>query len=385
MNTTNNKYWLMILVSLFYSLNAFSQTTIDQKLAIHANSGFIGGQFSIEYRIKGSTLNNAKTLGSLNTDIIYDTTLIRFVNASNWCNEISEADGYEKFVNNNNESDNYNSLRIMITGLNVNSDSMQTHNGFNLKNSYTTIVRLNFIIINNTNNASLTIKSSTNQIGLFTNPGNNPNTFEIGDQILTPPIVIENEPLPVLITEFSSFTNSDNVTLKWVTSFEQNNSGFKIERKQINSNWNEIGFIKGKGNSNTQTQYSFEDKKLTSGKYNYRIKQIDNNGNYKYFNLKSTIEIGVPTKFNLSQNYPNPFNPTTKINYELARDSKVNITVFDILGREIIKLVNQEQKAGYYTIAADSKNLASGTYFYRLIANANGNDYIITKKMNVIK
>ena len=385
MKTTNNKYWFLLSISLLLAFNTFSQTTIDQKLSVYTNSGYIGGQFSIDYRIKGSALNNAKTLGSLNTDIIYDSTLIRFISASNWSNDISEETGYEKFTNKNIESDSYSSIRIMIAGLNVNGDSIGTNKGFNIKNSYTTIVRLNFIILNNTSNVSITIKPTTNQVGLFINPENNPNTFEINDNYLTPPIVIENEALPVLLVEYNSVIKSDNVTLKWATTFEQNNNGFKIERKQINSNWSEIGFVKGKGNSNTLSQYSFEDKKLSAGKYNYRIKQIDNNGNFKYFNLKSTVDIGVPTKFNLSQNYPNPFNPTTKINYELPQDSKVNITVFDILGREISKLVNQEQKAGYYTITTDSKNLASGTYFYRLLAKANGNDYVITKKMNVIK
>jgi hypothetical protein len=385
MNTTNNKYRIFLLAFLLFGLNVFSQTTIDQKLSILSNSGTIGGGFSIEYKVKGTSLTAANTLGSLNTDIIYDSTLLRFVSATNWNSDINEADGYEKFVNNNIESDSYNSLRIMIAGLNVNSDSSGSHSAFNINNSYSTVVRLNFIILDNTKSVSLKINSATNQIGLFTNPGNDPNTFEISDHYLTPPIVINDEALPVLMAEFNSITNSDNVTLKWTTSLEQNNSGFKIERKQLNSNWSEIGYVKGKGNSNILTQYSYDDKKLSAGKYNYRIKQIDNNGNYKYFNLKSTIDISVPTKFNLSQNYPNPFNPTTKINYELAQDSKVNITVFDILGREMIKLVNQEQKAGYYTIAADSKNLASGTYFYRLIAKANNNDYVITKKMNVIK
>lgn len=378
------KYWF-IIVLILNSTIVFSQANIIQKLTVSTNSGINGGLFSIEYKIKGSSLTSANTLGSLNADIIFDSSLIRFQNASDWNQNLSESNGYEKFVHNNNETDYNRSIRIMIAGLNVNSDSTGSQNLFTIENGYITVVKLNFIILDNTRLVTLNIKSSTNQIGFFVNPGNNPNTFEINDQILAPPIVINNEALPVLMSEFNSVTKSDNVSLKWTTSFEQNNNGFKIERKQINSVWNEIGFVKGKGNSNSQTQYSYDDKKLSAGKYNYRIKQIDNNGNFKYFNLNSTVEIGVPTKFSISQNYPNPFNPTTKINYELPQDSKVNITVFDILGREIVKLVNQEQKAGYYTINADSKNLASGTYFYRLIANANGNDFVATKKMSVIK
>jgi hypothetical protein len=368
----------------------FGQITIDQKLTVFSNSGIIGGSFSIEYKLKGSQLTDSKTLGSLCADINYDSNRIRYTGATNWNDGLSQAKGYEKFVSNN-----YNSLsaansflRIMINGLNVNGDSLSSQQGFSLENGYSTVVRLNFVILDNTNSVSLTINQATNQVGLFANPGNNPNTFEIYDHILAAPQVIDNEALPVMITEFSSYIKTDNVTLKWITASERNNEGFRIERKNIKSEnpvWINVGTVKGAGNSNTATRYSFEDTKVQSGKYNYRIRQVDNNGNYKYFNLISVVEIGVPSKYNLSQNYPNPFNPTTKINYELPKDSKVNISVFDILGREVMSLVNQEQKAGYYSITTDAKNLASGTYFYRLIAKSTEKDYVMSKKMCVVK
>lgn len=385
MNKISIKYWLILIAMVVAFINANSQTTIDQKLSVFSNSGIIGGNFVVDYQVKGSNLPTAKTLGSLNADIIYDSSLVRFNEAYNWHQNLSESNGYEKFVNDNPEIEKNRSLRIMVIALNVNSDSSGTQPVFNLENAYTSIVRLSFTILDNSKSISLSFKSSTNQVGLFTNPANNPNTFEISDQILSNPVTIENEPLPVLFAEFNSIIKSDNVTLKWTTSSEQNNSGFKVERKQMNSNWVEIGFVKGKGNSNSTSQYIFDDNKLSAGKYNYRLKQIDNNGNFAYHNLSTMVEIGIPIKFNLSQNYPNPFNPKTKIDYELPADSKVNLTVFDILGREMISLVNQEQKAGYYTISADSKNLASGTYFYRLIAKSGSNEFITTKKMSVIK
>jgi|GEM_PF-1558598 hypothetical protein len=90
----------------------------------------------------------------------------------------------------------------------------------------------------------------------------------------------------------------------------------------------------------------------------------------------------LPTVYNLSQNYPNPFNPITKINYQLPKDSKVSLVVYDILGREMIKLVNNEFKnAGSYTLEFNGQLFASGVYFYRLIAN----DYVKVKKMVLIK
>ena len=70
----------------------------------------------------------------------------------------------------------------------------------------------------------------------------------------------------------------------------------------------------------------------------------------------------------VSNNYPNPFNPTTIINYSLPNNEKVVIKVYDILGREIAELVNEQKMAGKYTIQFDGSNLSSGVYFYSITA-----------------
>jgi len=95
----------------------------------------------------------------------------------------------------------------------------------------------------------------------------------------------------------------------------------------------------------------------------------------------------IPAVFRLSQNYPNPFNPTTKINYDLPRDSKVNIVIYDILGREVKRLLNNELKsAGSYIIDFNASNYASGVYFYRIEAEEpNGNKFVDSKKMVLLK
>jgi type IX secretion system substrate protein len=92
-----------------------------------------------------------------------------------------------------------------------------------------------------------------------------------------------------------------------------------------------------------------------------------------------------PKEFSISQNYPNPFNPKTKIKYELAKASKVNISVFDITGRTIISIVDEYLDKNYYTVDFDGSNLASGIYFYRIIADANGDLFKKTLKMSLIK
>lgn len=77
---------------------------------------------------------------------------------------------------------------------------------------------------------------------------------------------------------------------------------------------------------------------------------------------------GVPYEFDLKQNYPNPFNPSTTINYSISENAKVNITVYDLLGREVAKLVDKEQLAGNYSIRFDAQSLSSGVYIYRIQA-----------------
>ncbi len=194
--------------------------------------------------------------------------------------------------------------------------------------------------------------------------------------------------LPVELSSFIASSNRNLVELKWITASEINNSGFDIERKPASGNvWTKIGNVQGSGNSTSPKNYVFNDNNLQTGKYNYRLKQIDYNGNFEYFNLSSEVNVGVPASFDLSQNYPNPFNPMTKINFDLAADSKVSLKVYDMLGREVYSVFNNELKtAGYYTAQLNFGSLASGTYFYRIIAiGLNGQEFITTKKMQLVK
>ena len=89
----------------------------------------------------------------------------------------------------------------------------------------------------------------------------------------------------------------------------------------------------------------------------------------------------IPDRFSLLQNFPNPFNPATKINFGVAKSSFVNITVYDIAGREIKTLINETKQAGYYTAEFDGTNLASGIYIYRIKTDS----FIATKKMVLLK
>jgi len=89
----------------------------------------------------------------------------------------------------------------------------------------------------------------------------------------------------------------------------------------------------------------------------------------------------IPLKYNLHQNFPNPFNPVTTIKYDIINVQDVKVTIYDILGREIKTLVNEQQQPGSYTIKWDASDISSGVYFYQLKTK----DYISTKKMIFLK
>ena len=93
------------------------------------------------------------------------------------------------------------------------------------------------------------------------------------------------------------------------------------------------------------------------------------------------IQNEIPNNFNLFQNYPNPFNPTTKINYEIPKRSFVTLKVYDVLGKEVATLVNQDMSAGSYEINFDASELTSGIYFYRISAGS----FTETKKMILLR
>ena len=188
-------------------------------------------------------------------------------------------------------------------------------------------------------------------------------------------------PLPVEFVSFSAIINGSSVLLNWTTATEMNNSGFIIERNKTVSEWQQVGFVPGSGTTTEPKTYSFTDVELSPGNYYYRIKQIDFNGSYTYYELGYAIEIVLPDKFELAQNYPNPFNPTTKIEYSVAKETNVQLIVFNSIGEEVSLLVNETQQKGKYSVNFDAFSLSSGVYFYKLLAG----DFISIKKMLLLK
>ncbi|MBL8017392.1 MAG: T9SS type A sorting domain-containing protein [Ignavibacteria bacterium] len=193
--------------------------------------------------------------------------------------------------------------------------------------------------------------------------------------------------LPVTLSSFGFTVEKNNIKLNWVTEWELNNSGFELERKETKAGsiWDKIAFITGGGTTQGQKFYNYEDKKLKAGNYNYRLKQVDYNGSYEFYELNGTAVIKGPTDFKISQNYPNPSNPKCKIDYEIPFDGRVSIKVYDLLGKEVTSLVNEYKTADFYTAEFDGSNLASGMYFYRIIAEGGNKTFTKTLKMALVK
>jgi pectate lyase len=187
--------------------------------------------------------------------------------------------------------------------------------------------------------------------------------------------------IPVELIFFSAVIKGSDIILNWKTATETNNLGFEIERKSSNnSSWSAIGFVDGSGTSSTGINYFYTDKNLSSGKYYYRLKQIDYDGTYEYSN-EAEINLNIPSAFVLHQNYPNPFNPQTTIRFEISEKSLVNISVFNLLGEKVSSVMEENLDEGSYQKTFDAASLASGIYIYRISAGK----FSASKKMVVLK
>ena len=186
--------------------------------------------------------------------------------------------------------------------------------------------------------------------------------------------------IPVELTSFSISRVSNGVELNWSTATELNNDRFEIQRKLNDDEFISIGFVKGQGTSTQINYYNFLDKITHSGKYFYRLKQIDFDGNYKYSKIVE-IDFKPISTYSLDQNYPNPFNPATKIRFNLPEAGTVKLTIYNLLSQEIRTLVNEYKNSGVYTMQFDASELNSGMYIYKIEVNG----FIQSRKMILIK
>ena len=229
-----------------------------------------------------------------------------------------------------------------------------------------------------TNNFSFSLTQPNFKLAFFFNGNsfNNDNIFF--DDLLVQYII------PVELTSFTATSLGNDVKLSWTTATEKNNQGFEIQRSKGND-FETVGFISGFGTTTQPQTYTYIDKNVGAGVFKYRLKQIDYNGQFEYSPVIEVEVIGI-REFSLAQNYPNPFNPTTTLSFNLAVDSKVSLKIFDVLGQEIITLLNENKIAGTHNVTFDASKLNSGVYFYKIDATGiDGQKFVDVKKMILSK
>jgi hypothetical protein len=182
-------------------------------------------------------------------------------------------------------------------------------------------------------------------------------------------------------------SSGNQVKVSWGVNSEISINRYAVERSPDGSLFTEVGSVPAKGNTDTTARYSFYDNVGSLTKATYRIRQITNDGGQVTtpgINFSLTGIDGQtfsPLTFDLQQNFPNPFNPATTIQFQVPAAARTTLTVFDILGRKISTVIDQEISAGSHAVTWDSSTVSSGIYFYRLTSG----NYTDTKKMIVAK
>ena len=353
-------YKAVIFLLILFGFKIYAQTS-DLQFIADNNDGIT---YTVRIQIRGS---NTFNLGTSNITFNYNSTNL---------SSPSLATAYN--FNSGSYSLDVSEPTTGIASINI-VYSGGTGNGTTVGTSYMNVVSVSFNVNNSSGSSNLSFRTtSPNKTGIFKDD----NATLVSEGTWNS---LNTSPLPVELSSFTASVNANNVNLNWKTATEVNNNGFEIQRaisgqKSEISNWEKIGFIKGHGNSSSPKEYSFTDKNITGGtKFIYRLKQIDNDGAYKY-SMEIEVEV-VPSTYELSQNYPNPFNPVTEIKYNLPAASRVVLNVYNIIGQQVASLVNGTIEAGYHSVTFDGSDLPSGTYIYRLQTN----NFLQTKKMVLLK
>lgn len=207
-------------------------------------------------------------------------------------------------------------------------------------------------------------------------------------------IVFAQGQLPVQLAEFNgTFVSQNNsIAFNWRTISEINNYGFAVQQADTGtSNFVDVpnSFVAGHGTTLTPQQYTWTYNTAPAGTHYYRLRQIDLDGT-QHFTDQITVtseivnaveESKMPHKFELGQNYPNPFNPMTNIRWQMGVGGFVSVKVYDVRGKEVATIVNEDLAAGNHQHTFDATGLSSGVYYYRIQAG----DLVETKRMTLLK
>ena len=223
-----------------------------------------------------------------------------------------------------------------------------------------------FMINNHTDNGTLDVKKATIILHLV----------EEG--------VTTDGSLPVELSRWGAISGHGDVSLTWTTESEIENQGFIIERKfSDQSDFRQVAsyvsneILMGQGSTTKQTQYAFIDGDVTVGEsYDYRLCDVDYKGKITRHEIVRIVvtaddNLQQPGSVKLMNAYPNPFNPTSTIEYAIEQASHVNLTIYDLRGNEIARLVQAHQEAGWHTavwngLDNQGQSIPTGVYLANL-------------------
>jgi hypothetical protein len=188
-------------------------------------------------------------------------------------------------------------------------------------------------------------------------------------------------PLPVemLYIEANAIDNS-YIQVRWATALEIDNNGFQVERSTDGQSWSAIGWVDGHNNTTVQQNYSYDDHTVTAGiRYYYRLKQIDNDGDYEYTGIVSAIITNGIT-FSVKDFIPNPATNSTTLIITASNEQPIEVDIFNAIGQRVMSEPHTLNK-GANQLPFNITNLAAGSY----TAVVSSNNEVYSKKLVVVK
>ena len=175
---------------------------------------------------------------------------------------------------------------------------------------------------------------------------------------------LDSTPVPVELSSFNAKALDAGIILNWTVQSIYDSYGFDVQRR-THDDFVTIGFVKSY-NTDTKSDYTFTDYNPPPGENSYRLKMIDMDGTFTYSaELSATTD--VPSQHRLLPNHPNPFNSSTMVRFDLAKQSRTSINIYNILGKHITTLVDDDLPPGYHKVLWDGTDtnhqpVASGLY-----------------------
>jgi hypothetical protein len=185
-------------------------------------------------------------------------------------------------------------------------------------------------------------------------------------------------PLPVELTNFTATAiNNEYIHLDWATALEINNDGFELQRSTDAQNWTNIAWINGNDNSTTAKFYSHNDMQVAQNiTYYYRLKQIDNDGQFEYSNIVNATLTGSNSSFNVLEFVPNPTVDMTTLLISSGVSQDIKVVIYNSIGQEV-QTGNHTLTVGMNQIKLDVNLLAAGTY----MATVTSGNEVRTKRL----